>query len=170
MIRAAVLTISDSSSMGVRADESGCVLKALVTALPGHVEEADIVADEIEQIQERLRHYVDELGLDLVVTTGGTGISPRDVTPEATQPLLEKELPGLPEAMRAAGMRKTPYAMLTRGVAGIRGACIIVNFPGSPRAVQENFEAVRPVLKHMIEKCQGDMRPCAHIEVASDGQ
>jgi len=170
MIRAAVLTISDSSSTGMRADESGRVLQGLVTALPGNVKAADVVADEISQIQERLRYYTDELGLDLVVTTGGTGISPRDVTPEATQPLLEKELPGLPEAMRAAGMRKTPYAMLTRGMAGIRGGCVIVNLPGSPHAVQENFEAIRPVLKHMIEKCQGDTRPCARIEVASGEQ
>jgi len=134
------------------------------------VKATDIVADEIEQIQERLRYYTDELDLDLVLTTGGTGISPRDVTPEATQPLLEKELPGLPEAMRAAGMRKTPYAMLTRGVAGIRGGCVIVNLPGSPRAVQENFEAIRHVLKHMIGKCQGDTRPCVRIEVASAEQ
>jgi len=163
MIRAAILTISDSSSRGIRADESGRVLKKLVLALPGNVELTDIVADEIEQIQEKLRHYTDELGLDLVVTTGGTGISQRDVTPEATEPLLDKQLPGLPEAMRAAGMQKTPYAMLTRGVAGIRGGCVIVNLPGSPRAVQENFEAIRPVLKHMIEKCQGDTRPCARI-------
>jgi len=170
MIRAAVLTISDSSSTGMRADESGRVLQGLVTALPGNVKAADVVADEISQIQERLRYYTDELGLDLVVTTGGTGISPRDVTPEATQPLLEKELPGLPEAMRAAGMRKTPYAMLTRGMAGIRGGCVIVNLPGSPHAVQENFEAIRPVLKHMIEKCQGDTHPCARIEVASGEQ
>lgn len=164
MIRAAVLTISDSSSRGTRIDESGRVLKELVAALPGCVEEADIVADEIKQIQEKLRHYADELGLDLVVTTGGTGISPRDVTPEATRPLLELELPGLPEAMRAAGMRKTPYAMLTRGVAGVRGKTIFVNFPGSPKAVKENFEAVRLVLKHLIEKCQGDTRPCVRIE------
>jgi len=156
--------------MRERVDESGRVLKGLVTALPGSVKASDVVADEIEQIQERLRYYTDELGLDLVVTTGGTGISPRDVTPEATQPLLEKELPGLPEAMRAAGMVKTPYAMLTRGVAGIRGGCVIVNLPGSPSAVQENFEAIRPVLKHMIGKCQGDTRPCARIETASSGQ
>jgi len=166
MIRAAVLTISDSSSMGVRADESGRVLAGLVTALPGSVKAADVVADEIERIREKLRYYTDELGLDLVVTTGGTGIGPRDVTPEATQPLLEKELPGLPEAMRAAGMIKTPYAMLTRGVAGIRGGSVIVNLPGSPRAVQENFEAIRPVLKHMIEKCQGDTRPCVRIRAS----
>jgi len=164
VIRAAILTISDSSSMGIRVDESGRVLKRLVLALPGSVELADIVADEIEQIQEKLCHYADDLGLDLVVTTGGTGISQRDVTPEATVPLLDKQLPGLPEAMRAAGIQKTPYAMLTRGVAGIRGGCVIVNLPGSPRAVQENFEAIRPVLKHMIEKCQGDTRPCARIE------
>ncbi len=170
MIRAAVLTISDSSSRGMRADESGRVLEGLVIAMPANVNATDIVADEIEQIQERLRYYTDELGLDLVVTTGGTGISPRDVTPEATKPLLEKELPGLPEAMRAAGMARTPYAMLTRGVAGIRGGCVIVNLPGSPRAVQENFDAICPVLRHMIEKCQGDTRPCARGEIASAGQ
>ncbi len=165
MIRAAVLTISDSSSKGIRTDESGEVLKGLVASLPGLVECADIVADEIEQIQERLCHYADMLNVDLVLTTGGTGISPRDNTPEATQPLLEKELPGLPEAMRAEGIKKTPYAMLTRGVAGIRGGTLIINFPGSPRAVTENFEAIRLVLKHVLEKCQGDTRPCVRLEV-----
>jgi len=164
MIRTAVLTISDSSSVGARADESGRLLKELAVSLPGTVEQSDIVADEVEQIQERLRCYSDDLKMDLVMTTGGTGISPRDVTPEATQPLLELELPGLPEAMRAAGMRKTPYAMLTRGVAGVRGRTVIINFPGSPKAVQENFEAVRAVLKHLVEKCQGDTRPCVRIE------
>jgi molybdenum cofactor synthesis domain-containing protein len=164
MIRVAVLTISDSSSKGIRVDESGEVLKGLVASLPGTVECADIVADDIEQIQERLCHYADMLNVDLILTTGGTGISPRDNTPEATQPLLERELPGLPEAMRAEGMKKTPYAMLTRGVAGIRGGTLIVNFPGSPKAVAENFEAIRAVLKHILEKCQGDTRPCVRIE------
>jgi len=165
MIRAAVLTISDSSSKGMRVDESGEVLKGLVASLPGTVECADIVADEIEQIQERICHYADLLNVDLVLTTGGTGISPRDSTPEATQPLLEKELPGLPEAMRAEGMKTTPNAMLTRGVAGIRGGTLVINFPGSPRAVSENFEAIRPVLEHVLEKCQGDIRPCVRLEV-----
>jgi molybdopterin adenylyltransferase len=164
MIRVAVLTISDSSSKGTRADKSGEVLKELVASIPGLVECADIVADEVDQIQQRICHYTDALHVDLVLTTGGTGISPRDNTPEATQPLLDKELPGLPEAMRLAGMQKTPYAMLTRGVAGIRGNSLIINFPGSPKAVAENFEAIRMVLKHTIEKCQGDTRPCVRIE------
>jgi len=165
LIRAAVLTISDSSSCGERLDESGRVLRDLVTSLPGRVECHDVVADEVSEIQQRLRAYCDDVKLDLVLTTGGTGISPRDVTPEATQPLLGRELPGLPEAMRAAGIRKTPYAMLTRGVAGIRGQTLIVNLPGSPKAVEENFEAIRPVIIHLIEKCQGDTRPCARPEV-----
>lgn len=164
MIRVAVLTISDSSSKGTRADESGEVLKSLAAKLPGTVECADIVADEVDQIQQKICHYADDLQIDLILTTGGTGISPRDNTPEATQPLLDKELPGLPEAMRIAGMQKTPYAMLTRGVAGIRGNSLIINFPGSPKAVAENFEAIRVVLKHTIEKCQGDTRPCVRIE------
>jgi molybdenum cofactor synthesis domain-containing protein len=164
MIRVALLTISDSSSKGTRADESGEVLKSLAANLPGTVECSDIVADDVEQIQQRICHYADELHVDLVLTTGGTGISPRDNTPEATQPLLDKELPGLPEAMRIAGMQKTPYAMLTRGVAGIRSGTLIINFPGSPKAVAENFEAIRVVLKHTIEKCQGDSLPCVRIE------
>jgi molybdenum cofactor synthesis domain-containing protein len=125
---------------------------------------ADIVPDDVDRIQERIRYYADELRVDLVLTTGGTGISPRDNTPEATGALLDKELPGLPEAMRAAGMLKTPYAMLTRGMAGIRAATLIINFPGNPKAVAENFEAIRVVLKHTIEKCQGDVRPCVRIE------
>jgi|GEM_PF-101360 len=164
MIDAAVLTVSDSCSTGTRNNESGRVLEQLVASLPGKVECSDIVPDEIGRIQERIRHYSDVTGVDLVLTTGGTGISPRDVTPEATAPLLDRLLPGLPEAMRAAGMQKTPYAMLTRGVAGIRGNSVVVNFPGSPRAVKENFEAVRPVLVHLIEKCQGDTSPCAQPE------
>lgn len=161
MIRAAVLTISDSSSRGERDDESGRVLRALAEDLPAQVVHNDVVPDEVDAIQKQIRAYCDEAGVDLVLTTGGTGISPRDVTPEATQPLLDRELPGLPEAMRAAGMQKTPFAMLTRGLAGIRGRTVIINFPGSPKAVRENFEAVRPVLKHLIEKCQGDVSPCA---------
>lgn len=166
VIDAAVLTISDSCTTGMRSNESGRVLERLAASLPAKVACSDVVPDEIGKIQERIRHYADEAGLDLVLTTGGTGISPRDVTPEATLPLLEKHLPGLPEAMRAAGMQKTPYAMLTRGVAGIRGRTVIVNLPGSPRAVEENFEAVRPVLVHLIEKCQGDTRPCVQPEAA----
>jgi molybdenum cofactor synthesis domain-containing protein len=119
------------------------------------VEVEAMLPDERSLIADILRRWVDELGLDLVLTTGGTGFSPRDVTPEATREVIEREAPGMAEAMRAASLRITPHAMLSRAVTGIRGATLIVNLPGSPKAVRENLETVLPALPHAIELLQG---------------
>jgi len=118
-----------------------------------------IVPDEREVIAATLLAWADQVGLDLVLTTGGTGFSPRDVTPEATLDVIERQTPGLAEAMRAASLRVTPHAMLSRAVAGIRGRTLIVNLPGSPRAVRENLETILPALPHAIELLQGQQSP-----------
>lgn len=121
----------------------------------------DTVPDEPEQIKAALRRYADELRLPLILTTGGTGLSPRDNTPEATAAVIERPVPGLAEAMRAAGLAHTPHAMLSRGICGIRGQSLIINLPGSPRGALENLETVLPALPHALEKLGGDPRDCA---------
>jgi gephyrin len=153
MIRVGVLTVSDRSARGERADLSGPALaEAIVTRLPGSVvAERAIVPDEREQVAARLVHWADELRLDLILTTGGTGFAPRDMTPEATRDVIQREAPGLAEAMRADSLRITPHAMLSRGVAGIRGRTLIVNLPGSPKGALENLATIAAVLPHAIE-------------------
>jgi molybdopterin adenylyltransferase len=153
MIRVGVLTVSDRSARGEREDLSGPAVAAAVLAqVPDTaVAERVIVPDERAAIAARLMHWVDALGLDLILTTGGTGFAPRDVTPEATRAVIERETPGLAEAMRAASLRITPHAMLSRGVAGIRGRTLIVNLPGSPKGAVENLATIAQVLPHAIE-------------------
>jgi len=155
MYKAGVLTISDKGSAGLRADASG---DYIVRTFRGeHIEVAryEIVADEEAIISRTLAAWADSGEVDLIVTTGGTGISPRDVTPEATMKVIEKEMVGIVEMMRAIGFRKTPTAVLSRAVAGIRGKCLIVNLPGNPRAVQEYLELLMPIVPHAIETLQG---------------
>lgn len=155
-VRTGVLTISDRGHKGEYRDLSGPLIRELLTArLDAAVEVESIVPDERAVIADTLIRWADDLGLDLVLTTGGTGFAPRDVTPEATRDVIEREAPGLAEAMRAASLRITPHAMLSRGVAGIRGGTLIVNLPGSPKAVRENLETVLPALPHAIELLQG---------------
>ncbi len=156
MIRMGVLTVSDRSARGEREDLGGpAVAAAALTQLPGAaVAEQAIVPDERAAIAARLAHWADALGLDLILTTGGTGFAPRDVTPEATRNVIERETPGLAEAMRAASLRITPHAMLSRGVAGIRGRTLIVNLPGSPKGAVENLATILPVLPHAIDLLQ----------------
>ena len=151
MISIGVLTISDSSAKGAREDTSGERIRAMVTQLTEAVLSAGaIIPDEREQIEATLREWSDEKQVNLILTTGGTGLAPRDVTPEATKAVIEREAPGIAEAMRAFSLQQTPFGMLSRGVAGTRGHTLIINLPGSPKAVQECLECILPVLPHAV--------------------
>lgn len=158
--RVAILTVSDRGFKGEREDLSGKELEKMVSAQGWRVEARDIVPDEEEQIRKKLLHYCDEMKVDLVLTTGGTGLSPRDITPDATRALIEREAPGFAEAMRAFSLAKTPHAMLSRAVSGIRGSTLIVNLPGSPRGARENLDVILPALPHGLEKLRGGTEEC----------
>lgn len=156
MIRTGILTVSDRGYAGEYRDLSGPAIREMVTEqLRATVELEAVVPDERSAIAGTLIVWADEVGLDLVLTTGGTGFAPRDVTPEATRDVIERDAPGLAEAMRAASLTITPHAMLSRAVAGIRGTTLIVNLPGSPKAVRENLQTILPALPHAIELLQG---------------
>jgi molybdopterin adenylyltransferase len=154
-IRVGVLTVSDKSHRGERRDTSGPAIGEMMATIGGNVERYEVVPDEADAIAGRLRAWADEEGLDVVLTTGGTGLTPRDVTPEATLPVLDRQVPGIAEAMRQGGMQKTPLAMLSRAVAGVRGHTLIINLPGSERAVRENLSFILPALAHAVESLQG---------------
>jgi molybdopterin adenylyltransferase len=154
-----ILTVSDKGARGEREDRSGPAVRELVEGAGGEVVRTRIVPDEQAEIRAVLLAWSDE-GLDLVLTTGGTGFSPRDWTPEATRNVLEREAPGLAEAMRRAGAGKTPTAILSRGVAGLRKATLIVNLPGSEKAVRESLAAILPVLPHAIGVLKGTDTEC----------
>ena len=158
--RAAVITISTSKAAGGGEDESGARLAELVERLGLGLAGRDLVADDRAQIEARLRHWADVERCALVLTTGGTGLAPSDVTPEATRAVLEREAPGIAEAMRDASRAHTPHWMLSRGLAGVRGDTLIVNFPGSPRSIAQTGEALAPALPHALELLAG--RPSAH--------
>jgi len=157
--RAGVLTVSDLGARGLRADESGQAIREMLASLDMAVERYEVVPDERELIEDRLRRWADEDGLDLVATTGGTGFGPRDVTPEATRAVIDREAPGLVVAMLVAGLQQTPLAMLSRAVAGVRGRTLIVNLPGSPKGVRENLQVLLPVLPHLLELLRGEPSP-----------
>ena len=161
MIRAAILTMSDKGFRGEREDKSGQVIKEMIISLPSDVVSYEVIPDEKEIIRERLIHLSDIVKADIIITTGGTGLSPRDVTPDATLEVIDKEVPGMAEAMRAESLKKTANAMISRAVVGVRGETLIINLPGSPKAVRENLSVILPAIPHAIEKLKGDQRECA---------
>jgi molybdopterin adenylyltransferase len=161
MFKVAILTISDRGSKGEREDSSGPLIREMVKSLPAEVIYYEIIPDEKEIIIEALKKSADQLKVDLILTTGGTGLSPRDVTPDATLKVIEREVPGFSEAMRAESLKKTPHAMISRAVCGIRGSSLIVNLPGSPKSVKENLSVVLPALPHALSKLMGDPSECA---------
>ena len=161
MIKAGILTASDKGYIGERTDESGKVIAELLKNIDAEVTEYVIVPDERDIISNNLKRMADELGIDLILTTGGTGFSPRDITPEATLDVIDRQVPGIAEAMRAKNLAITSRAMLSRAVSGIRNRTLIINLPGSPKAVQENLEIVLPVLPHAIEILKGQAGECA---------
>lgn len=151
MITIGVLTISDGAAKGIREDISGEIIRAMVMQMPEAIISAGtIIPDERGQIEAILREWSDEKKLNLVLTTGGTGLAPRDVTPEATLAVIDREAPGIAEAMRAVSLQHTPFGMLSRGAAGTRGRTLIINLPGSPKAVKECLECILPVLPHAV--------------------
>ena len=156
LIRAVVITSSDACSVGEREDTSGETLVQLLTELGAEIVAKEIVNDDLEPLADKLRAYADLKDVNLIVTTGGTGFGPRDNTPEATFKVIEREAPGLAEAMRIGTLKNTPMAMLSRGVSGIRSGCLIINLPGSPKAVRESFDIIRPVLSHAVALLEGN--------------
>ena len=155
MIRVGILTVSDLGSRGEREDTAGRALQERVEEMGWAVDCYEIVPDEAGVISDRLCEWADDAGLELILTTGGTGFADRDVTPEATLEVIDKQAPGIPEAMRAVGLKKTPMAILSRGVAGIRGRTLILNLPGSMKGAVESLEAIRDALPHAVDVIQG---------------
>ena len=155
-INAVIITASDACSRGEREDKSGELLMELLTEIGAHIVAKEILSDDLEPLSEKLREYADRQDVNLIVTTGGTGLGPRDNTPEATQRIIERAAPGLSEAMRIETLKNTPMAMISRGVSGIRSSTLIVNLPGSPKAVRESFGVIKPVLGHVVDLLSGD--------------
>ena len=160
-MNAAILTLSDKGSRGERADASGPALAEWLSRQGVKVAGTAIIPDDLEEIAERLVEWADSKAFDLILTTGGTGVSPRDVTPDATMKVLDRAIPGFGEVMRAKSLEKTPHAMISRAIAGIRGTTLIINLPGSPRGAIENLSAVWPAVPHAVAKIKGDQSDCA---------
>ncbi|HYO90326.1 MAG TPA: MogA/MoaB family molybdenum cofactor biosynthesis protein [Pyrinomonadaceae bacterium] len=154
-IRAVVITVSDGCARGLREDLSGAALLELLKELGAEVVSKEILSDDLEPLSEKLRSWADRPEVNLIVTTGGTGFGRRDNTPEATRAVMEREAPGLSEAMRTETRKATPMAMISRGVCGTRSGALIVNLPGSPKAVRESFAVIKPVLPHVIALLEG---------------
>ena len=159
--RAGVLTISTKGSLGQRKDESGQTAVRLLENEGFYIAKTKIVPDNIRQIADTLIEWVDNERLSLIITSGGTGLSPTDVTPQAMEEVIDYEVPGIAEAMRAASLKKTAHSMLSRAISGVRGNSLIINLPGSPNGVKENLSVVLPALKHGLSKLAGDTTDCA---------
>lgn len=160
-IRAVAITVSDRSSRGEQEDKSGPALVELLRDAGAEVVAHEIVSDDLDQLAGQLREFAERNDVNLVVTTGGTGLGPRDNTPEATRSVIEREAPGLAEAMRQETRNKTPMAMISRGVCGIRAGTLIINLPGSPTAVRESFAVIKPVLQHAVAVISGQPHAAA---------
>jgi len=154
-IHAIVITVSDACSRGEREDTSGKSLVQLLNDIGANIVETTIVSDDLEPLIKSLREFADRDDVNLIITTGGTGLGPRDNTPEATQAVIERQAPGISEAIRAESLKETRMAMLSRGVCGVRSGTLIINLPGSPKAVKESFAVVAPVLAHALELLAG---------------
>ena len=162
--RVGILTLSDKGARGEREDKSGRLLGEIISVF-GDVVRYQVIPDDQDKIVMMLKSWVDGLHLDLILTTGGTGLSPRDRTPQATETILDYQVPGMAEAMRAAGLSKTPHAMLSRALVGVRQQTLIINLPGSPEGARENIEVLLPALPHALAKLNGDPVDCAVLDV-----
>jgi len=157
-MRAVVITASDACARGEREDASGAALVQLLTELGGQIVATKILSDDLEPLAQALKEFADRDDVNLIITTGGTGLGPRDNTPEATQRVIEREAPGIAEAIRAESLKVTPMAMISRGVCGVRSGALIINLPGSPKAVKESFAVIAPVLPHALDLLAGNTR------------
>lgn len=160
-IRCGVLIVSDKGYAGKREDKSGEILSEMLKEKGFLIVKTSVVPDDRVRIKDTIITWVDEEGLALILTSGGTGVSPRDVTPQATEDVIEYQVPGIAEAMRAASLKKTPHAVLSRAVAGVRKTTLIINLPGSPKGARENFSVILPALGHALNKLAGDPSECA---------
>ncbi len=159
--RAGVLTISDKGAKGLREDESGEIILRMLEDFGLTVVKREIIPDDRQQIADTLIMWVDKDGLALIITSGGTGLSPTDVTPQAMEQVIDYQVPGMAEAMRAASLKKTPHSMISRAMVGVRNSSLIINLPGSPRGAEENLSVVLPALDHGLSKLAGDTTDCA---------
>ncbi len=160
MFTVGILTVSDKGWSGERQDRSGEAIRRILSTMDVHIANYEVLPDEKELIAQKLVEWADKSKVDVIMTTGGTGLSPRDVTPDATLSVVDRVVPGFAEAMRAESFRKTPMAVLSRAVAGTRGGCLIINLPGSPKAVRECLEPILPVLHHAVETLKGQGGEC----------
>jgi molybdenum cofactor synthesis domain-containing protein len=154
-IRAVVITVSDACSLGEREDTSGAALIQLLTEAGAEIVKSRILSDDLDPLVQALKACAEREDVNLIITTGGTGLGPRDNTPEATQQVIDREAPGIAEAIRAESLKTTPMAMISRGVCGVRAGTLIINLPGSPKAVKESFAVIAPVLSHAIDLLEG---------------